>query len=211
MAKPDLKDYVEVADRIKAFKEAHPEGSLQSIGKPWVEHHPDGKAFIWYGAMAYRSPDDPKPGVGWAQEPFPGLTPYTKNSELQNAETSAWGRAIAALGFDFNGKVASREEVRNRQAEGEGIASESRPGESGAKDSQRLTGAPSSPTLTKEQVEALTAYLKGTGIDSKSVGYWLAVKDIQPARVPAGLKVLTEAQAVELKDWVKGELEEKAA
>ena len=46
------------------------------------------------------------------------MTPYTKNSELQNAETSAWGRAIVAvLAADTRKGVASRSEVEARQAE----------------------------------------------------------------------------------------------
>ena len=31
--------------------------------------------------------------IGQKPPPLPGLTPYTRKSELQNAETSAWGRA----------------------------------------------------------------------------------------------------------------------
>ena len=51
-----------------------------------------------------------------AWEPLPGLTPFTKGSELMVAETSAWGRAIvAALAADTQ-KVASADEVRNRQS-----------------------------------------------------------------------------------------------
>jgi hypothetical protein len=76
------------------------------------------QTFVVFVAAAFRSPDDPRPGIGTAWEPFPGLTPYTKNSELQNAETSAWGRAIvAALAGDTRRSVASAEEVRNRSAE----------------------------------------------------------------------------------------------
>jgi len=46
----------------------------------------------------------------------PGLTPYTRNSEVMVAETSAWGRAIvAALAGDTKRGVASKEEVLNRQ------------------------------------------------------------------------------------------------
>jgi hypothetical protein len=51
---------------------------------------------------------------------FPGRTPYTKGSELQNAETSAWGRAIVAVGAaDTKKGIASSEEVRNRRGEQE--------------------------------------------------------------------------------------------
>lgn len=127
--KKSLDDYVDVAARIAEWRAQHPEGSLQpaDVARPyWIERLPvydnNGnertQTFIVYMAAAYRSPDDPRPGIGLAYEEFPGRTPYTKNSELQNAETSAWGRAIvAALGADTRRGIASQEEVRNRQAE----------------------------------------------------------------------------------------------
>lgn len=113
MAKFDVADYVDVAERIRQFKEQFPEGSLQSYRDPYVMEA-GNKTFVVYSAAAYRTPDDQRPGIGWAWEPVPGPTQFTKDSELMNAETSAWGRAIVALGFDTK-HVASVEEVRNRQ------------------------------------------------------------------------------------------------
>lgn len=110
----DLTDYVEVKDRIAEFKRDYPDGRLVS------EIVPSGfDGFVTVKAYAYRTPDDPTPGVGLAWEPVPGQTPYTKNSELQNAETSAWGRAlVAALVADASTGVASANEVRNREDSG---------------------------------------------------------------------------------------------
>jgi hypothetical protein len=108
-----LDDYVDVAERIRTFKEKYPDGSLQAHEYPRLWLIGD-KTFIGYCAAAYRTPDDPRPGIGWAWEPVPGPTPFTKDSELMNAETSAWGRAIVALGFETK-KIASANEVRNRQ------------------------------------------------------------------------------------------------
>lgn len=116
----DNADYVDVAARIAEFRAKHPDGSLQpaDIARPYTVETIDGRAYIVYVAAAYRTPDDPRPGIGAAWEPFPGQTNFTRNSELQNAETSAWGRAIvAALAADTKRSVASAEEVRNRQAE----------------------------------------------------------------------------------------------
>jgi hypothetical protein len=48
-----------------------------------------------------------------AWEPVPGRTPYTKGSELMVAETSAWGRSLAAIGIATNKSIASAEEVRS--------------------------------------------------------------------------------------------------
>lgn len=114
-------DYKDVPTRIADFKEKHPEGSLRPVNpkEPYRIEAIDGLFFIVYMAAAYRSPDDKRPGIGIAWEPFPGKTPYTKNSELQNAETSAWGRAIVAVLASESKAVASAEDVRNRQADAE--------------------------------------------------------------------------------------------
>lgn len=110
--------YNEVADRVKEFRAKHPEGSLQpaNLDKPYEVLTIGDKTFIVYAAAAYRTPDDPRPGIGLAYEPFPGPTNFTRDSELQNAETSAWGRAIVAVLAADAKKIASADEVRNRQA-----------------------------------------------------------------------------------------------
>ncbi len=124
-----LDDYIDVAQRIAEFRIKHPEGSLQPLNpaqpfeiRELAGTDKNGKevrgTFIIYTAAAYRSPDDQRPGIGCAYEVFPGRTPYTAGSELQNAETAAWGRAIvAALAADTRAGIASQQEVRNRQAE----------------------------------------------------------------------------------------------
>jgi len=113
--KPNLEDYNTVPERMAEFFAKYSEGSFQAdcsfteINGRWV-------AVV--KAYAYRHPEDPRPGTGWAYEYIPGNTPYTKDSELQNAETSAWGRAVMAVGAaDSRKGITSREEVRNRTAE----------------------------------------------------------------------------------------------
>lgn len=107
----DLSDYVDVAERIRIAKEVYPELSLQS---EWTYEVFDGQTYIIVKAFAYRTADDSRPGVGTAWEVFPGKTPYTKGSELMVGETSAWGRALAALGIEVR-KVASKQEVQAAQ------------------------------------------------------------------------------------------------
>lgn len=111
-------DYVDVAARIRQFRDKYPDGCLQPAipAEPFTVVTIGGREFVAYTAAAYRTPDDDRPGIGVAWEPFPGPTPFTRDSELMNAETSAWGRAIIAVGAADAKKLASAEEVRNRQA-----------------------------------------------------------------------------------------------
>jgi hypothetical protein len=122
----DLSSYNTVADRIAEFAAKYPDGSLQCewhmLLVPTPVKGEDGswqtldRPIIVAKGFAYRTPDDPRPGIGHAQEPIPGKTPYTKDSEIQNAETSAWGRAIVAvLAADTRKGVASRDEVQSRR------------------------------------------------------------------------------------------------
>lgn len=113
----DLTGYVDVAERIRMFKEKYPNGSLQPLdhGKPFDVITVGEHTFVVYVAAAYRTPDDQRPGVGMAWEPYPGKSSFTRDSELMNAETSAWGRAIIATLAAETQKIASADEVRNRQ------------------------------------------------------------------------------------------------
>jgi hypothetical protein len=113
-----LENYVDVPHRIKLFYEKYPQGSLQLES---IRFESIGDQVIVIGkAYAYRTPDDPKPGVGTAQEYFPGKTGFTRGSEIQNLETSCWGRAIGSLGIGIEKSIATKEEVelaieRNKQ------------------------------------------------------------------------------------------------
>lgn len=116
MAYEQNTDYVDVAERIRLFRAKYPEGSLQprNPSEPFQVLDIAGATFIVYIAAAYRTPQDSLPGIAVAWEPFPGRTPFTAGSELMNAETAAWGRAIvAALAADTK-KVASLNEVQAR-------------------------------------------------------------------------------------------------
>lgn len=105
--------YVDVAERIREFREKYPQGSLQQRSLEFVRDF-GGKDWVVYTAAAYRSPDDLMPGVGTAWEPVPGPTSFTRDSEVQNAETAAWGRALVAT-FAVDAKeIASANEMKAR-------------------------------------------------------------------------------------------------
>lgn len=153
-------DYIDVATRIAEVRgdaeRVYPEGTFQPFdpANPYRIEIIDGQTFIVYVAAFYRTPDDVRPGVGTAWEPVPGRTPYTRDSELQNAETSAWGRAlIACLAADTKKGIASANEVRNRQADND----------------PSLQLPPPDPHISKENREAFIAKCKGMGIKPEDV------------------------------------------
>jgi len=112
-----LSNYVDVPTRIRQLREKHPDAVLRPFNpaEPFRICEIGGREFIIYTAACYRTPDDPTPAIAVAAEPVIGSSAFTRNSELMNAETSAWGRAImAALAVD-EPHIASREEVQNRR------------------------------------------------------------------------------------------------
>ena len=114
----DISNYVTVAERVAMFYEKYPEGSIQFEFMGVMDGDP---LKMWGVARAYRTPDDPLPGIGTASELIVGKSPYTNGSELQNLETACWGRACASLNIGTSKGLSSKEEIigsRERQAPG---------------------------------------------------------------------------------------------
>ena len=123
MAGPDLSKYVEVKDRLLMGLSKWPE--LRVIESIPELVRIDDKTFVQVTITVYRSADDPLPCTATAWEPFPGVTPFTRNSEMMNAGTSALGRALGYMGIGVERSVASAVEVANRMAER--VSRDSRP------------------------------------------------------------------------------------
>jgi len=114
----DISNYVTVAERVAMFYEKYPEGSIQFEFMGVMDGDP---LKMWGVARAYRTADDPLPGIGTASELIVGKSPYTNGSELQNLETACWGRACASLNIGTSKGLSSKEEIigsRERQAPG---------------------------------------------------------------------------------------------
>ena len=107
----NLGDYVDVPTRFRLALDKWPE--LRVIEEPAKVIAIGDKTFISVTMTVYRDPSDPLPAVATCWEPFPGMTPYVKNSEQMNASTSCLGRVLGMM-IPFN-KMASFEEVQNRQ------------------------------------------------------------------------------------------------
>jgi len=112
----NMDDYVDVAERIRVVKQMYPEAVFRPANpmEPFKVVEIGGATYIAYTAALYRDPFDACPAIACAWEEVPGKTPYTKGSELMNAETSAWGRCAIALGIPSK-KIASADEVKARQ------------------------------------------------------------------------------------------------
>jgi hypothetical protein len=111
-----LKDYVDVKERVRLFYEAFPKGALVT-DELYMTQDPDGKVRVWGKALAFRTPDDPHPGTGWSYLEVPGSTPYTRGSEAENVETSAWGSAIGCLGIGITKSIATTDEINAKEGE----------------------------------------------------------------------------------------------
>jgi len=107
----NLGDYVDVPTRFRLALDKWPE--LRVIEEPAKIVTIGERTFISVTMTVYRDPSDPLPCVATCWEPWPGRTPFTLNSEAMNCSTSALGRALGMM-IPF-GKMASFEEVQNRQ------------------------------------------------------------------------------------------------
>lgn len=72
------------------------------------------QTFLVCEVTVWRTPDDSKPSIATAAEPFPGKTPYTRGSERMVGFTSALGRALGYMGIGINEAMASSNEVQAR-------------------------------------------------------------------------------------------------
>lgn len=107
-----LDGYTTVNQRILTFFDKYPTGIISTHPAKIVtlgDH-----TFISVVAEVNTTADAP-PVLAEAWEIFPGKTPYTRDSEMMNAATSAIGRALMQLGIGIDKAAASADEVRVAQ------------------------------------------------------------------------------------------------
>ena len=102
------KAYAEVNQRIKAFRMVYPEGFINTE----MLSNENGVC-IFKATVGFENENGIRVlGVGHAYEKE-GSTFINKTSYIENAETSAAGRALGMAGFGIDTSVASAEEVQN--------------------------------------------------------------------------------------------------
>jgi hypothetical protein len=99
------KDYVLVADRIKYFNETYPKGSIRTeIRKD------EGNTIQIQAVVIPDIGETNRVFIGHAEE-IRGVGFVNKTSAVENAETSAIGRALAMMGIGVIDSVASMDEL----------------------------------------------------------------------------------------------------
>lgn len=101
------KAYVQVADRVIYFNETYPDGSITT---ELLSEPQDDRVVI----KATVTPKEGRSFTGHAQEVV-GEGFINKTSAMENAETSAVGRALAMMGIGVIESIASVDEINKAQ------------------------------------------------------------------------------------------------
>lgn len=99
------KDYVQVTERVKAFRDLCPEGSITTE----IVHFGEGMILM---KATITDEDGRVLATGHAMEKEESSY-INKTSYVENCETSAWGRALAAMNIGIDASIASADELVN--------------------------------------------------------------------------------------------------
>ena len=160
----DLQNYVDVPTRLAEALKRWPNLRIQETVNETVTM-PDGSCFIRCTVTVWRDETDILPAIATAAEPYPGKTPYTKNSEFMVGMTSALGRALGYMGCGVSKSIASRNEIEARQNPdnpGEVIAPR---GKVAAGSAAGNPSAPSGNFASEKQINFIKALAKGREYD----------------------------------------------
>lgn len=100
------KEYIPVNERIKAFRKHYPEGRIET---ELITYIPDDYAVV--RCSVYADDSDKAVAQGMAQETVTKNSNINRTSMLENAETSAVGRALGFLGIGSSDSIASADEM----------------------------------------------------------------------------------------------------
>lgn len=141
------KNYVMVNERVKAFRELFPMGTISTT----IEHLGDGMVVM----RTIVSDGDLVLATGLAYEKETSSC-INKTSYIENCETSAVGRALGFLGIGIDASMASAEELANAITQ-----------QNEMKDAEK-TEKVRKQKIGKDKGEALMSLLEKAGQDSKA-------------------------------------------
>ena len=147
----------------------------------------NGSTFYRCTVTVWRDETDQLPSIATAAEPYPGKTPYTKNSEFMVGMTSALGRALGYMGCGVSKAIASKNEVQARQDQ---------PTET---DARPVKAYPKQ--ASQKQVYFIKSLAKGAGFDEAALHDYIAVTLNSDA---VTLETLNPEQATQIIDALKG-------
>jgi hypothetical protein len=227
-----LDSYVDVATRIDRFYAKYPNGRIEtemlhyelefirSVTEDGEEiYRPRG--YVAFQARCYRSSTDSAPaGVGHSQMLIPGPSSFSRGAEMENAETSAVGRAIAMAGFEVKDGVASREEVRKNRSDDE--SSEDIHVEISPSTIPNVSRGGRANHATKAQIDEVARLAAANGFDAAKMANWiehmfegvdvdLSVAGFEGAAVRGALETLDHVQIATLIAALRAELGSDAA
>ena len=149
------KPYIEVNQRIKAFRMVYPTGTIYTE----IVSNENGVCVFTATVGYYTDDGDFVPlGTGTAYEKE-NSTFINKTSYIENCETSAVGRALGMCGFGIDTSVSSADEVQNK------INNQGEPKQDTPKDDRKATPKQVE-ILSKHYIGAnLTKLLKANGVE----------------------------------------------
>lgn len=179
----NLDDYVDVATRLRELLEKYPTASVEASPPKLIAV--DGAHFV---EVTVTITVDGRVARASAWEPIPGKTPYTKDSEMMNAETSALGRACGMWGIGLKKSVASLDEVRARR------------------EASKATHPSNQPASDKEQPAVVRTQSDAPATD-KQLGAIRAMHKKLGKTIPAGMSSWSKKQASEHIEFLNTQLD----
>lgn len=188
----NIDNYVDVPTRLSEALKRYPDLRIQETSAEVVTM-PDGSTFYRCTVTVWRDDTDPLPSIATAAEPYPGKTPYTKNSEFMVGMTSALGRALGYMGFGINKSIASRNEIEARQ--------DPKKPDAQIAPIRRETGTSTHPKqASQKQVYFIKSLAKGAGFDEAALHDYIAATLDSDA---VTLETLNPEQATQVIDALK--------
>ncbi len=187
----NIDNYVDVPTRLSEALKKYPNLRIQETAAEVVTM-PDGSTFYRCTVTVWRDDTDTIPAIATAAEPYPGKTPYTKNSEFMVGMTSALGRALGYMGFGISKSIASRNEIEARQ--------DPKKPDAQIAPIRRETATNYPKAASQKQVYFIKSLAKGAGFDEAALHDYIAATLNSDA---VTLETLSPEQATQMIDALK--------